>query len=384
MTAQDLRAELTTLLSDGPTAAIERERTAFDRIAQGRYIVLFGAGGLGRRTAIGLQSAGIQTLAFIDNDKSLWGRDRCGIQILPPYEAQAKYRDSAIYIVTIAHAHRTERMRDRIDLLRDLGCETVCTYGPLYWKYQETFLPWYAAAPAHEVYQYKAEILKAGDLWSDSASREEYLSQVKWRLSFDFDVLSTPVTHAQYLAPDLYMPSKNEVFVDCGAYDGDTFRSMPAFGKYFGFEPDQVNFDRLCQCAGSVEGVSLRRAAVGRRAKMDNFASGLGGASKIGGCGMDEVEVVSLDDLFPHDDNDPTWIKMDIEGSELAALHGARHIIERATPMLTISVYHRQSDLWKIPLLIRSFNSEYEFFLRTHMTDGWDAVCYAVPKAATE
>ena len=35
-------------------------------------IVLFGVGPLGRRTAIGLRTQGIEPLAFVDNNSKLW------------------------------------------------------------------------------------------------------------------------------------------------------------------------------------------------------------------------------------------------------------------------------------------------------------------------
>jgi hypothetical protein len=72
---------------------------------------------------------------------------------------------------------------------------------------------------------------------------------------------------------------------------------------------------------------------------------------------------------------------MDIEGSEMDALAGASRIIREQGPLLAICVYHKQDDLWKIPLLIHSLNPEYRFFLRPHKLEVWDLVCYAVPKA---
>jgi hypothetical protein len=60
-------------------------------------------------------------------------------------------------------------------------------------------------------------------------------------------------------------------------------------------------------------------------------------------------------------------------------LLGAAQIIREQAPVLTISAYHRQNDLWNIPLLIKSLNPEYRFFLRPHDFEVWDTVCYAIP-----
>jgi len=52
-----------------------------------------------------------------------------------------------------------------------------------------------------------------------------------------------------------------------------------------------------------------------------------------------------------------------------------------AAPIVAVCVYHRQDHLWRIPLMLRELSDEYEFFLRPHNEEGWDLVCYAVPRA---
>jgi hypothetical protein len=45
-----------------------------------------------------------------------------------------------------------------------------------------------------------------------------------------------------------------------------------------------------------------------------------------------------------------------------------------------VCVYHLQNHLWKIPLMLREWRDDYAFFLRPHNEEGWDLVCYAVPR----
>ena len=103
---------------------------------------------------------------------------------------------------------------------------------------------------------------------------------------------------------------------------------------------------------------------------------GIGPSSYIGSGDL-EVESFALDSLL--NEVPVTFIKMDIEGSELATLNGAEKVIRKNSPILTISAYHRQGDLWEIPILIHSLNPDYSFHLRPHMLEAWDLVCYAVP-----
>src|SRR5215472_369266 len=204
-TETSIRDQIQDLLREGIAGAKARENSAFDDAAGvfGKSLVLFGAGGIGRKTLAGLRKLGIEPLAFADNNPKLWEKPLQGVPVLSPQEAAARYGKIAAFIVTIWCGEGWDRMRDRVRFLRDLGCDHVTTFGTLYWKYPEIFLPHYAAAPAHEVHQQADAVLRAADLWSDDASRREYLSQIRWRLFFDFDGLADPVKHTIYYPPDL-------------------------------------------------------------------------------------------------------------------------------------------------------------------------------------
>jgi FkbM family methyltransferase len=226
-------------------------------------------------------------------------------------------------------------------------------------------------------------------LWADDASRREYLAQIRWRLQSDFDGLPSPVAHAQYFPDDLLKLSDDEVFVDCGAFDGDSLRvffgRQPTFkGTFIAIEPDPINLQSLKQYVATLPDawrnrVQILPLALGTRREILRFnASGLASAGIIS-TGALEVESASLDEILA--DTRATFIKMDIEGAEMDALIGARRSIEKALPVLAISVYHKPDHLWRIPLLIRSYFDEYRLFLRPHNEEGWDLVCYGIPEA---
>jgi FkbM family methyltransferase len=65
------------------------------------------------------------------------------------------------------------------------------------------------------------------------------------------------------------------------------------------------------------------------------------------------------------------FIKMDIEGGEVAAITGAKDTIRKFRPSLAISVYHKSGDLFRIPRLIRSLNQQYEIIVTP-------IICYAI------
>lgn len=94
-----------------------------------------------------------------------------------------------------------------------------------------------------------------------------------------------------------------------------------------------------------------------------------------------EVATLSIDD-FVESYNIPRvdFIKMDIEGAELAALKGAKRTINRYKPKLAISVYHSLNDLVSIPEYLESLDTRFKFYLDHYTIYGEETVLFAVPE----
>jgi FkbM family methyltransferase len=387
LSEKELTAALDDLLAEGEAGARARERATFDLAAESstKPLVLFGAGQLGRMTLAGLRQVGVEPVAFADNDSRLWNTQVEGVETLSPAEAAKRYGAEANFVVTIWGGSGTERMAQREAHLRSLGCRHVIPFQSLFWKHAELLLPHYGVDLPHKVHVQQNEVRQVSGMWSDDYSRAEYLAQIRWRLFGDFEALPDPVPHATYFPVELCPLNDQEVFIDCGAYDGDTIRSFLAqtrgsFARIYGFEPDSANFAKLRESVSLLprrDWISLQCAAVGASSGSVTFSANGNQASHVGG-GDVVVDCVCLDEALSG--VEPTYIKMDIEGAELDALTGARGIIERHAPVLAICSYHLQDHLWKVPRLIRSLSDQYSFFLRPHFLEGWDLVTYAIPK----
>jgi len=71
------------------------------------------------------------------------------------------------------------------------------------------------------------------------------------------------------------------------------------------------------------------------------------------------------------------FIKMDIEGSEDAALRGATHTIRRFHPKLAISAYHLPGDWWTLARRVRAIDPAYRLYFDHHTIYGEETVLYA-------
>jgi FkbM family methyltransferase len=240
----------------------------------------------------------------------------------------------------------------------------------------------------HEIYAQVNDVRKVLSLWADDISHHEFLAQIKWRLSLDSDSMPSPLPMQQLYFPlDLIALSSDEVFVDCGAFDGASITSFiqhsgANFQKLIALEPDPSNFQKLQKYILSLpanlrDRVVAFQIAAGQQKGIAHFESTGTVVSRVNKSGEIEVVSASFDDILQG--YSPTYIKMDIEGSELDALAGARAIIKRADTVWAICAYHKQDDLWKIPLFIKSISDDYCFYLRRYAEECWELVCYAIP-----
>ena len=71
-------------------------------------------------------------------------------------------------------------------------------------------------------------------------------------------------------------------------------------------------------------------------------------------------------------------IKMDVEGAEEEAINGACSTIRKYRPKLMISLYHRNRDIFYIPLMIKKLNPDYRLCIRHQpYIPAWETNLYA-------
>ncbi len=372
------------MLSIDPEYCMSRARSMFDEVAGNfaKLIVLFGSGQLGRLTLRGLRSINIEPLAFVDNNPSLWRHAVDGLGVLSPGEAAVKFGDKAVFVVTIYNGSVTRRQ------LKAMNCKMIVPFAFLFWKYPDAFLPHGALDFPHRIFADANNVRKVLSLWADETSRREYVAQVRWHVLLDFESLPTPLPAEEtYFPSDLISFRDDEVFVDCGAFDGDVIKTFlqsrgDKFKSIVALEPDPENFRSLQKHVSTLDEqikrkISLRGVAVAAQAGKLPFDSTGTVASSAGISGTAEVDGVPLSEILL--DHEPSFIKMDIEGAELDALSGARSLIEKGSAVWAVCVYHRQADLWEIPLFINSISDKYRLFLRRYAEECWESICYAIP-----
>lgn len=230
------------------------------------------------------------------------------------------------------------------------------------------------------------------DMLADERSRQTYENVLKYRLTLERKYLERVYEPNIYFNNDVIPQINGKSFIDCGAYVGDTLAqfNMSSCCKctdYYALEPDEAHCERIRSYISEkqITGVHIIPvAAWGKKTRLKFNSAGVGS-----GCVSElleedsvstkriEIQADKLDNVIPIGGS-VDFIKMDIEGSEIPAIYGAAKIIQRDTPTLAISVYHKKTDLWEIPLLLHKLNPMYRLYVRHHTMQVDDTVCYAV------
>lgn len=231
---------------------------------------------------------------------------------------------------------------------------------------------------------------KARTIWenlSDEQSKREYWQYFQWICRDDTLEPAQGIGADQYFAKDLIKLKADEVFIDCGAYTGDTLAmlidySQGVFQGYYGFEPDSANFSKLVGSVASYgpelsERIHLIPAAVGAKQGHQKFNDSGSEMSSLSSHGDALIEVWDLDSYSFADT--PSFIKIDLEGGDATALSGMRSGLQAWRPIVCVAIYHHPRDFIEIPMMLISTLSSYSFHVRSHNHYGLDFVLYCVP-----
>jgi FkbM family methyltransferase len=335
----------------------------------------------GKQFAIGknadtLQVHALAPLAGIVDDSSLPGERWQGIPLLPASElpADAVVINCATSISPVSAERRVLSVakRARVVSLCELQQVAADRLDPP-WFVQDMNRDW--AGHAAEWHDLRAVL-------ADDESKQVLDDLVRFRRTGSYTHMGGYCVRLQEQYFDAACPlAPEDVFVDCGGFDGDTteqfVRRCPDYQCAWLFEPSEVNMQKAKKRLAGVRDINFVPKGVSDKAATLNFNAGAGSASAIVESGDMSIGVTTLDKEI---EGLVSFVKMDLEGWELKALKGARRHIERDHPKLAIAVYHQASDFRKIPEFIFSVRYDYEVYLR-HYTEGWsETVMYFRPR----
>lgn len=346
---------------------LDRAKEKLDALEpESKEIYVFGAGNTARLYRNGFATENIHPKAYLDNDPNKQGNKFDGVSIVSPTAVADK--DRALVLICSPQPNVNAAVSKQLD---ELGLKHI--------NVEDYFFA-----------RHRTEVMQCAELFDDDESASTFAKMIALRMNPGF-VSSPPFVKDQYFALPPFMSfNEHDVFVDCGAYVGDTlerylFDHAGIFDKIFCFEPDAKNFKALTarrrrlneEWALDDGKINLINAGVGREsATLFVHETQYGGSqTTLSEEGEYAVKVIALDEYFA--DQRITFLKADIESYELDMLKGAERIIRRDRPKLAICIYHNASDMFRVPLRLDSLGLGYKFAVRQHSYGIGETVLYA-------
>lgn len=310
---------------------------------------------------------GIRISGIFASDEFVRGHSFLGYKVKKLSEVEAENDDFVIALAFAAGYKELIDKIDRISLSHELIMPDTAVYGG------EPFLKETLAQNFD-----KASCVY--DSLYDEKSKDVFKSVLKYKITGDISFLKICESTPDEAYLNILKPSGNEIYVDLGAYTGDTVKEYLSFAKtykkIYAVEPNGRNFRKLSECLNGFENAEAVNAAAWERDGELYFTKGGGRQAKVEQKGV-LTKAVSVDSLLKSGRAD--YIKYDVEGEEKSALKGSQQTIKTYSPKLCIAVYHKLLDMFDIPIEVLRLNPDYKLYMR-HFPyyPAWETNLFAV------
>lgn len=335
-------------------------------------IFLYGMGDGALKINSVLQKIGVEISGVFASDEFVRGHSFLGHRVQKFSEVKENNDD---FIVLLSFATELPYLMERL-----YGMSREC----------EFYAPDVPVIESGEVFdldyirRHKAELNEVYNMLSDEQSRKVFLDVLNFKVSGKIEYLKGCESDISEVYESLIKPTASDVYVDLGAYNGDTVSEFLSHSgkarKIFAFEPDAKNFKKLTMRVENekIENISCLNIGAWDKEETLYFALKGGRNSKLAKDGKLEVPVNSVDNITAGET--VSVIKFDVEGAEAQAVDGCRNTILNAMPKLMVSAYHRNEDIFFLPLQIKKINPDYRVFLRHHpYIPAWETNYYFIP-----
>lgn len=222
------------------------------------------------------------------------------------------------------------------------------------------------------------EIRQAYDILADEQSKKVLECVLKYKITGEIQYLRECESDRDEIFKKLKLP-KNPVYLDLGAYDGDTvyefFERFPDCARAVAVEPDKANYKKL---QSNLKKWNLPVRAV-NKAVWSHFCelqfSMESSRNSHAGNGADTVLADSIDNIIC---TRADYIKMDVEGAERQALSGMTATMRDYNPSLCVSAYHQTCDFFTLVNEISEICPNHSIYLRHHKyIPAWETNAYS-------
>lgn len=348
---------------------LTEKKSAWDRLKEeSRPIYLYGMGDGAMRILAAMRTYRIKVAGIFASDEFVRGHDFAGYHVQKLSDIEAHCDDFVIVLAfAVSQPAMVKRMQDLAKKHPLIVPDVPVVGGGLFTRE-------YCEAHAEE-------LQSVYRMLADEHSRRVYANILNFKISGNPAYLMDIVDSRDDIWNHVICPTNHEIFVDLGAYNGDSIRELldytrGKFHRILAMEPDRKNYKKLAKFVGDTPSVKCYQCASWC---VDTELPFTGKASRQTTANPDGAVIParSVDNLLAG--NPVTLLKMDVEGAEREAIWGASRSIARYGPKLMISLYHRNEDMFELPLLVKRINPRYKLYIRHQLyIPAWETNLYAI------
>ncbi len=325
-------------------------------------IVLYGMGNGADKILDWCEANGVQVQGVFASDEFVRGQQFRGFTVERYDVLRARFGDELLVVIAFA-SERPEVLERFAGLSQEQ--QVVAPHLPLFDEAKTVSMEWLA--------QYEQELQQVYDGLADDASRRVFAATLNYKLSGKLEYLFDCTTQREGDLRELIAPTTDELYLDLGAYNGDTLNELGRLTDWhwrgaLAVEPDRRSCRKLRAAAEALAAkglaVEVHEAGIWSEAGELGFSDSGGRQSTFIGAQKRSVPVTTIDAVAAG--RAVTFIKMDVEGAELQAIAGGRQTISTFRPKLFVAAYHYDMDLFRLPLLLWQLVPEYKIYLRKH------------------
>ncbi|MBO4428442.1 MAG: FkbM family methyltransferase [Clostridia bacterium] len=347
----------------------------WDRLKnKNKPLLVYGMGNGADKILSALDVIGVACDGFFASDEFVRGHFFHGMKVMTYAEACEKFGD---FIVLIAFGSSLDGVMAN---MKKIAAE------------KETYAPDVPVASS-ELFdaafflKNKDKIDAARELFADEMSVSVYDEIIKYKLDGDISHFKIDTPESEAFAS--LLSGGYGAYIDLGAYNGDTISKIlgyfPTVKKITAFEPSERIFKKLTENVPS-QGADVRlyNMAAWNASADAVFIDGEGRNSQLASDASlyahdgrkKAVKLAAPDDVCDYK-GEKLLIKLDVEGSEAAALEGSRRLIAANDTELIVSAYHRSEDIFSLPITINKMLPHHKIYLRKHpYIPAWDVNIY--------
>lgn len=342
---------------------IKEEASVWERLQNtSKPVVLYGMGNAADRIIDWCEANGVRIQGVFASDEFVRGQVFRGFTV-ERYDALVERLGKDLLIV-IAFASELPEVLARFTELA-AAHEVLAPHLALFDEEEVVSIAW--------LQKYEEQLQSVYGRLADEESRKVFAATLNYKLSGKISYLLGCESSREDDLRQLLPMKGDEVYLDLGAYNGDTVKE---FGQLTGYhwqkvvavEPDRRSCRKLRVLAEELAEQGLQvevvEAGTWNERTTLSFSDSGGRQSTFIGAAKREVEVTTIDELTG--DGAVSYIKMDVEGAEVQTIAGGSRTISAHAPKLLVAAYHYDLDLFRLPLLLWELVPEYRIYLRKH------------------